>query len=630
MVDISQLENKAKLVRKWSMIATTEGGSGHPTSCLSAADLTTVLFDRYFAYDLKDPLNYTNDRFVLSKGHAAPLLYTLFALSGAFPLDELKTLRKFGSRLEGHPTPHFPFSDAATGSLGQGLSVGAGLAYGIRAEIRNSPKVYVLLGDGELAEGQVWEACNFASYYKLDNLIAIADINRLGQSQETMFGHRLDEYERRFNAFGFATTVIDGHDYTQIIKAFEAAKENKSGKPFVIIAKTYKGYGISFLKDNDNMHGKPLKKDDLEKALAELGEVDDKLRFHLREPSKLNVILNEVKNPKDPSLTLRMTEYKLGDQIATREVYGQVLAKLAETDSSIYALDGDVKNSTYSQDFLKAHPDRFIECFIAEQNMVGVAIGLSRLRRMPFVSTFAAFMTRAADQIRMAAIAKANIRFVGSHAGVSIGEDGASQMGLEDIALFGTIPESVVLHPSDAVSAAKLIVLLTKQSGISYLRTLRPKTPVLYENDEEFPIGGSKILRSAPHSAKATRGKQDDVLTIVAAGITVHEALKAYEDLKKEGILVRVVDCYSVKPIDKKTLQLCISETLQPLLITVEDHFENGGLGDFVISAVSDTGTKVTKMSVGHISRSGTKDELLDDAGISARHIVATVKNLAK
>ncbi|MBI4097091.1 MAG: transketolase [Candidatus Levybacteria bacterium] len=651
MSDIPDLSQKAKLVRKWSMIATTEGGSGHPTSCLSAADLATVLFDRYFAYDLKDPLNYTNDRFVLSKGHAAPLLYTLFALSGAFPLDELKTLRKFGSRLEGHPTPHFPYTDAATGSLGQGLSVGAGLAYDIRAEIRNSkfeirnsPKVYVLLGDGELAEGQVWEACNFSSYYKLDNLVAIADINRLGQSQETMFGHRLEEYERRFKAFGFETVVIDGHNFEEIVGAFDSAKQNRGGKPFAIIAKTYKGYGISFLKDNDNMHGKPLKKDDLEKALAELGQVDDRLRFALKKPK--NVILASEApyrlvqgeaRPESPdvrdagqarlaearakraSMTIE-TNYKLGEEIATREVYGQILAKLADTNLSIYALDGDVKNSTYSQDFLKHHPDRFIECFIAEQNMVGVAVGLSRLKRSPFVSTFAAFFTRAADQIRMAAIAKANIRFVGSHAGVSIGEDGASQMGLEDIAFFGTIPESVVLHPSDAVSAAKLIALLTKQPGISYLRTIRPKTPVLYENDEEFPIGGSKILRSA----------QDDKLTIVAAGITVHEALKAYETLKKAGISVRVVDCYSIKPIDSQTLHLCTSETLNPVVITVEDHFEHGGLGDFVLSAVSDTGAKVTKMAVGHISRSGTKDELLDDAGISANHIVATVKNLVK
>lgn len=615
MSDVELLSQKAKLVRKWCMISTTEGESGHPTSCLSAADLTTVLFDRYFAYDLKDPLNYTNDRFVLSKGHAAPLLYTLFALSGALTLDELKTLRKFKSRLEGHPTPEFPYTDAATGSLGQGLSVAAGLAYfGKQADLGIT--AYCLMGDGELAEGQVWEASNFASHHNLDNLVTIADINRLGQSQETMFGHHIEEYDRRFKAFGFETIVIDGHNLEEIDNALRFAKEKKNGKPFVIIAKTYKGYGISFLKDKESMHGKPLKKDELEKALVELGDIDDSLKFTLKKPPVFEP-KGESRGAPDTSLKL---EYKIGEEIATREVYGKILAKLGDEDLSIYALDGEVKNSTYSQDFLKVHPDRFIECFIAEQNMVGVAIGLSRSRRTPFVSTFAAFFTRAADQIRMAAISHANIRFVGSHAGVSIGEDGASQMGLEDIALFGAIPYTVVLHPSDAVSTAKLIALLTKQAGISYLRTLRPKTPVLYENDEEFPIGGSKTLRSS----------EDDKLTIVAVGITVHEALKAYEDLKKEGISVRVVDCYSVKPIDSKTLKQCISETLNPVIITVEDHFEHGGLGDFVLSALSDTGAKVTKMAVNHISRSGTKNELLDDAGISARHIVATVKNLVK
>lgn len=470
------------------------------------------------------------------------------------------------------------------------------------------------MGDGELAEGQIWEALNFTSHYNLDNLIAVADINRLGQSQETMFGHHIEEYDARFKAFGFETIVIDGHSLEEIDNAFKHATSHPSGKPFVIIAKTYKGYGISFLKDNESMHGKPLKKDELEKALSELGNIDDSLRFELRKPP---VFTAKGKTSGKPNTNIK-TEYKLGEEIATREVYGQILAKLGETNLSIYALDGDVKNSTFSQDFLKVHPDRFIECFIAEQNMVGLAIGLSRMRRMPFVSTFAAFLTRAADQIRMARISEANIRFVGSHAGVSIGEDGASQMGLEDIAMFGALPDTVVLHPSDAVSAARCVVLQAETGGISYLRTLRPKTPVIYENEEEFKVGGSKVLRSS----------KDDELTVVAAGITVHEALKAYEELKKDGITIRVVDCYSVKPIDKATLEKCVSEMKKLSVITVEDHFVHGGLGDFVLDALSDSNAEVVKLAVDHISHSGLKDELLDDAGISAKHIVKTVKSL--
>lgn len=604
----SDLQEKAALVRKWSLISTTEAGSGHPSSCLSAADLTTVLFDKYFHYDLKNPQNENNDRLIFSKGHAAPLLYTLFAVAGAFPLEELKTLRKFGSPLEGHPVPSFPYTEAATGSLGQGLSIGAGFAYGIRSGISNLPKVYVLLGDGELAEGSVWEAANFASIYQLNNLIAIADINKFGQSQETMFGHKIEEYIQRFSAFGWEVLAIDGHNLKEIDKAFSLATKNKSNKPFVIIAKTKKGKGVSFLEDKDGWHGKALSKEDLEKALKELGEVDDSLRFNLKKPTSQAVKRSDFMQGS----SLAKLTYKKGDQVATREVYGQVLAELDKTNQSIFALDGDTKNSTFSQDFKKAFPDRFIECFIAEQNMVGVALGLSKQGKIPFVSTFAAFLTRAFDQIRMARVSEANIKFVGSHAGVSIGEDGPSQMGLEDMAMFGSLPDSVIFHPADGVSTAKIIPLMINHNGISYLRTLRPKTTVLYENDEKFTIGGSKILRCA----------QNDVLIIVAAGITVFEALKAHEELKKKGILVRVVDCYSIKPIDVKTLKQCSNETKKQLIITVEDHFEHGGLGDFVQSAVSSEGIRVEKMAVTKIGRSGTKEELLDYVGISAKHIV--------
>lgn len=610
-------QQKASLIRKWCLISTTEAGSGHPTSCLSAADITAVLFDKYFTFDIKDPKNPNNDRFILSKGHAAPILYTLFAISGGLKLEELKTLRKLNSRLEGHPTLEFPYAEVVTGSLGQGLSTGAGDAI-VAKKDKLDFKTFVLMGDSELAEGSVWEAANFASYYKLNNLIAIADINRLGQSQETMFGHHMDEYIQRFSAFGWEVIAIDGHDFAEIDKALELAVNNKSDKPFVIIAKTFKGKGVSLLENKDGWHGKPLKKEDLEKALEELGEVDDKLRFELKQPKA--VILEGVKRPiesRDPIATLQDDKYKLGEEIATREVYGQVLAALGKEEERMYALDAEVKNSTYSIDFQKAFPDRFIECFIAEQNMVGVAVGLSTRGKIPFVSTFAAFLTRAYDQIRMAAISHANIKFCGSHAGVSIGEDGASQMGLEDIAIFGALPNAVVLHPADAVTTAKLVPQLVAHQGISYLRTLRSKTPVLYDAKEEFKIGGSKILKQS----------KKDVLTVVAVGITVFEALKAYEVLKKDGILIRVVDCYSIKPIDKKTLEQCSNETIQQLIITAEDHFAHGGLGDFVLDALAQTNVKVHKMAVEEFSHSGKPEELLDRAKISAKHIVSAVKS---
>ena len=614
MNDQLDFHEKAKLVRKWCLVSTTEAASGHPTTCLSAADLCTVLFDKYFTYDIKNPLNLYNDRFVLSKGHAAPLLYTLFSMAGANPLKELLTLRKFGSRFEGHPTPaKYPYAEAASGSLGQGLSIGAGMA--LLAKREKLPfKTYVLLGDGELAEGQVWEAANFAGINKLDNLIAIADINRLGQSQETMFGHHLDEYLDRFTSFGFEAIVIDGNNVFEVDKAFKLAIANNTGKPFVIIAKTFKGKGISFLEDKDGWHGKPLKKDELDKALTELGKVNDNLKFTLKKPRKL-LLPEKLKSLKNVKL-----DFPKGELHATREVYGQVITELGKLNKNIFALDAEVKNSTYSIDFLKAIPERFVECFIAEQNMVGVGVGLQRLGKIPFVSSFAAFLTRSVDQVRMASIGKANLKIVGSHAGVSIGEDGPSQMALEDFAIFGAIPDSVIFHPSDAVSTAKVMPFMVNHAGISYLRTLRPKTPVLYDNTEEFPVGGSKILKQS----------KSDVLTVVAAGITVFEALKAYEELKKAGINIRVIDCYSVKPVDEKTLKQSLKETKKKIIITVEDHFEHGGLGDFVLSALSDVEARVSKMAVTQISSSGKADELLDAAGISAKHIITKVKKLIK
>jgi len=605
---VIDLEEKAKLVRKWCLVSTTEAGSGHPTSCLSAADITTVLFDRYFTYDLANPLNLNNDRFVLSKGHAAPLLYTLFGMAGAYPLEELKTLRKFGSRFEGHPVPKYKYAEAATGSLGQGLSVGAGLALVAKREGYGS-KTYVLTGDGELAEGQIWEAANFAAHEKLDNLVAILDINRLGQSQETMFGHRIREYVKKFKAFDFEVITINGHNYEEINQALQATQQ-PNGKPFAIIAKTFKGYPISFLKNKDGWHGKALKKEELEKALKQLEPINDSLHFELKKPT-------QTKLPSKAGITTAQTSnFKQEKEYATREVFGDELAKLAEGNKEIYALDGDVMNSTFTQTFKKAHAERFVECYIAEQNMVSVAAGLSRMGKIPFVATFAAFLTRAADQIRMARVSEANIKFVGSHVGVSIGEDGPSQMGLEDISLFGTVPDCVVLQPCDAVSTAKLVPEMMTHDGFAYMRTLRPKTALLYKNEDTFDIGGSKVLRQS----------DNDVLTVAATGITVFEALKAADELQKENLNIRVVDCYSIHPVDATTLKKCLNEMKQKIVITVEDHFEHGGFGDFVAAALSNEQGQIIKMAVQKISQSGTMDELLNDAGINAKHIVAKVK----
>jgi len=611
MKEFATFKNKADLLRKWSMISTTEASSGHPTSCLSAADLTAVLFEKYFTYDLADPLNNYNDRFVLSKGHAAPLLYALFGVAGAYPLDELKTLRKFGSKFQGHPVPAFAYAEAATGSLGQGLSVGAGLALIARREGLSS-KTFVLTGDGELAEGQIWEAANFAAHEKLDNLVAILDINRLAQSQPTMFGHHTEEYVNRFKAFGFEVIAIDGHNYEEIDQAFEKAVNNKNGKPTAIVAKTIKGKGISFLEDKEGWHGKALKKDELQKALKELGDVDDQARFALKQPSGKLV-------PENADARYQVAiSFEKDKEYATREVFGEVLASMVSQNKNIYALDGDVMNSTFTEDVKKQAPDHFIECYIAEQNMVSVAVGLSRLGRVPFAATFGAFFMRAADQIRMARVSEANIKFAGSHVGVSIGEDGPSQMALEDIAMFGALPGAVVLQPADAWCTVSMVQEMAAHTGISYLRTLRPKTALLYDKNERFEIGGSKLLR---HS-------DQDELTVAATGITVFEALKAADELEKENIHIRVLDCYSIHPIDAAALNESVHATKQNLLITVEDHFEHGGMGDFAAAALSDTGAHIIKMAVPGISQSGTKDELLHDAGIDADHIAQKVREL--
>jgi transketolase len=603
------IKNKANLLRKWSMISTTEAGSGHPTSCLSAADITATLFDKYFTYDTADPLNNYNDHFVLSKGHAAPLLYALFGVSGAYPLEELKTLRKFGSRFQGHPVPAFAYAEAATGSLGQGLSVGAGLALAAKREGLPS-RTFVLTGDGELAEGQIWEAANFASHEKLDNLVAILDINRLAQSQATMFGHHIEEYVRRFEAFGFDVTAIDGHNFEEIDQALQKAVNNRNGKPTAIVAKTIKGKGISFLEDKDGWHGKALKKDDLQKALEELGNVDDQLRFELKKPAGKLMPQSVDKQYKTA------IDFEKDKTYATREVFGEVLADLVKQDKNIYVLDGDVMNSTFTEYAKKEVPERFVECYIAEQNMVSVAAGLSRLGRVPFAATFGAFLTRAADQIRMARVSEAHIKFAGSHVGVSIGEDGPSQMALEDIAMFGAWPDVVVLQPADAWSAAQLVPKMITHPGMVYMRTLRPKTNLLYSRNDTFDIGGSRVLRQSDH----------DELTVAATGITVFEALKAADELEKENIHIRVLDCYSIHPIDAEALKASLHATRQNMLITVEDHFVHGGMGDFAAAALAGTGAEVIKMAVTAISQSGTMNELLHAAGIDAGHIAQKVR----
>lgn len=616
------LIHKANLLRKWSLISTTTAGSGHPSSCLSSADLIAVLFEKYFSYDTEDTTNLLNDRLIFSKGHGAPLLYSAYAMRDGLSYQELKTLRQFGSRLEGHPTPQFPYAEAATGSLGQGLSVGVGMGIGLKnifsslSHLKATiPHIFVLLGDGELAEGQVWEAASMASYHQLSHLIGIADINRLGQSDPTMYEHHMNVYKERFEAFGFQTMVIDGHNFDEIDYAFQTAVQNKSERPVMILAQTIKGKGVSVMEDKDGWHGKALNEEQLVQALLELGSPDDSLHFPERKPTAKMKIESVLPETNMSELSVIAPDEK---DVATREIYGRSLLNAARSNPRILALDGDTKNSTFSSFVFDELPGQGVEGFIAEQNIVSAAVGLSRLGFKPFVSTFAAFLTRGADQIRMAAISEANISFCGSHVGVSIGEDGPSQMGLEDLALFGAIPGSLILQPADGVSLEKLFPSILSYTGISYLRTLRPKTPLLYDTDETFHIGGSHMVKKS----------DKDALTIVASGITVHEARAASEQLENEGISVRVVDCYCIKPLDTKTLHDCVKETKHPIIITVEDHFDHGGLGDFVLSALSETECKIIKLAVTHTSQSGKMEELLKDAGIDRTSIVATVKNL--
>ncbi|MBI4050655.1 MAG: transketolase [Candidatus Doudnabacteria bacterium] len=648
MIGTEKLQKLAKLIRYFILTSTTEAGSGHPTSSLSAVELmAALLFGGFFRFDLDNPAHPNNDRLIFSKGHASPLFYSLWAAAGRVSEQELLTFRKFGSPLEGHPTPAFVYTEAATGSLGQGLSIGAGMA--LNAKLDNlAYRTFVLLGDSEMAEGSVWEAVQIAAHYKLNNLIGILDVNRLGQRGETMYGHDIKAYEKRIKSFGWETIVIeDGHNFRQILEAFQFLISNDeflnksqvpNSKPVMVIAKTIKGKGVSFLENKDGWHGKALPAEDLPKALAELGEIDKGTRGEVGKPESAGISKSKFLISKQaPKYQIPNTKYDPGKPVATRRAYGNALVNIAEVFPNLVVLDGEVSNSTYAEIFKKAYPERFFEMFIAEQNMVGVALGLSRRGKIPFVSSFAAFLTRAFDQIRMSQYSEANlhpvksaeggaalqpfngVKFCGSHAGVSIGEDGASQMGLEDIAMFRTILSSIILYPSDAVSCERLVEEAAKHKGMVYIRTTRKDTSIIYEPSEEFKIGGSKILRQSTHD----RG------TVVAAGITLHEALAAYEELKKEGINIRVVDLYSVKPLDVETLRKAAEET--KAIITVEDHYSEGGIGeavDTVLAQILNTKYKILNLAVRKMPRSGKPEELLRYEEIDRSAIIKAVKDL--
>lgn len=607
--NIKRLETLARLIRYYILLSTTTAGSGHPTSSLSAVELMAgLMFGGTFRYDVTEPQCPNNDRLIFSKGHASPLFYALWATAGCITEEELLTMRHFGSRLEGHPAVALPYVEAATGSLGQGLSIGLGMALNAKYLDALPYRTYVLLGDSEMAEGSQWEAIQLAAEYRLDNLVGIIDVNRLGQRGATMYGHDLAAYEKRVSAFGWNTILIDGHSFSQVLDAYERAL-HASGGPTMIIARTVKGKGVSFVEDKNGWHGKALGNDEFDKALLELGPIDRSARGEIAKPQNL------APERREPGKVGEIV-YPPDKPVATRRAYGNALVRIFPGFPDIAALDGEVSNSTYAEIFGRAYPERFFEMYVAEQNMVGVALGLSRRGKIPFVSTFAAFLSRAFDQIRMSQYSDPNIKFIGSHAGVSIGEDGPSQMGLEDIAMFRTNLGSVVLYPCDAISTEKLVEAAAAHHGTVYLRTTRKETPLIYGKDEEFVIGGSKVLRQS----------DADAVTVAAAGITLFEALGAYEDLKKEGIFIRVIDLYSIKPIDRVSLGAAAHAT--KAIVTVEDHFAEGGLGEAVRSALEGHATTIYTLAVRKMPTSGTPQVLLDYEEISRDSIARTVKEI--
>jgi len=633
MTSLPDLKKLAQRVRHGIVTATTEAGSGHPSSSLSAVELTTVLFfGGFFKQDILNFHNPLNDKFVLSKGHAAPLLYSLYETAGVLAQKELLTLRKFDSRLQGHPTPEVPFVDVTTGSLGQGLSVGAGMAMGLKLKVKSlklkAPNVFVLLGDSEFAEGQNYEALQLAGHYKLDNLIAILDVNRLGQRGETQLGWDTATYKKRVEAFGWNVILIEnGNDIEQVQQAFNQPLATNH-QPIMIIARTKKGAGVSFMEDKDNWHGKAIPKSQLEQALKDIGEIDFSIKGMVEKPEEGQSQLNQSKSVESVHTDLT------GSTMSTREAYGFALADLAKQNKNIIALDAETSNSTYAEFVKKVTPTQFIECFIAEQNMVGMALGLSKVGFIPFASSFAAFLSRAFDQIRMAqysvksvesvrtGLTSSTLNIVGSHAGCSIGVDGASQMALEDIAMMRGIRESTILYPSDAISAYILTQEMASRPGINYLRTTREKTPILYSQDEQFPIGGCKIHYSQLGPQDTTHMLQASSCTfqalIISAGITLHEALKAQKILEEKQIHTIVVDLYSIKPLNSISINRLVKKAKQ--VIVVEDHYEAGGIGEAIRT---DTAiSKFTHLCVRKEPRSGTLEELLRYEEIDAEAIV--------
>ncbi|MGI9119021.1 MAG: transketolase [Acidimicrobiales bacterium] len=609
MDDQKQWEELGQQLRVDSVRAAAGPKSGHPTSSMSAADLMAVLISKHLHYDFDEPANPNNDHLIFSKGHASPLLYSIYKAVGAASDEDLLSFRTFGSRFEGHPTPVLPWVDVATGSLGQGLPIGVGVALAGKQLDQLPYRVWVLCGDSEMAEGSMWEAFDHAAHAGLDNLTAIIDVNRLGQRGETMHGWDLDSYLDRARAFGWHAIGIDGHDVAAIDAAYAEAVET-TGKPTVIVARTKKGKGVKAVEDQDDAHGKPLA--DVDDAIEELGGQRD-----------IHVEVSKPTGSGSPHVfdtgALELPRYELEESVATRKAYGDALAAVGAARGDVVALDGEVSNSTFAEIFKDAHPERYFEMYIAEQQLVAAAVGLQVRGWTPFLSTFAAFLARAYDFVRMAAVSQADMCLVGSHVGVSIGEDGPSQMGLEDIASFRAVFGSTVLYPCDANQTAQLVSLLADQQGISYLRTTRGNTPVIYGPDETFEVGGSKVVRSS----------DDDQVVVVSAGITLHEAMEAAESLAGEGINVRVVDCYSVKPIDAAGLRAA-AKAAGGRVLTVEDHWPEGGLGDAVMEVFADTDehTRIVKLAVSTMPTSGKPAELMAAAGIDADHIADAIRKL--
>lgn len=611
MTDFTKLEQLANLIRYYILISTTAAGSGHPTSSLSATELmTTLFFGGFLKCDLEHFDNPYNDRVIFSKGHASPLLYALYAAAGKITKNELLKLRTFDSPLEGHPSMRFKYTEASTGSLGQGLSIGFGRALALKHQGITQARIYVLLGDSETAEGQIWEAAELASFYKLNNLVAIVDVNRLGQRGETMLGWNLGAYQKRFESFGWHAVVVeDGNNIPQVYAAYQ--KIQKLTAPTVIIAKTVKGNHIGTTANKDGWHGKTLNKEQSKIALEDLGAVDQNVRGEITKPTGNSQKSAVKKNNKTYKVV-----YKTEEAVATREAYGDGLVALGGKYHRVVVLDAEVSNSTMSEKFKNVYPERFFEMYIAEQNMIGAGIGFSCAGYVPFISSFAAFLTRAFDQLRMAQYSEANLKIVGSHCGVSIGSDGPSQMGLEDIAMFRSIHNGVVLYPSDATCALALVEHMYAHKGISYLRTTREKTPVLYDSQESFIIGGSKIWFE----------EADNKTVVVAAGITLHEALHAREELLKKGISVAVVDLYSIKPLDRETVMRLAIKTKK--VVTVEDHYMYGGIGEAVNSVLKGLDVQIINLAVTKTPRSGTPRELLRYEEIDSTAIVKAVTSL--